>query len=77
MYQAGLSEVLGLLLLGLLLLKLIEDHADSSVRVHLVVLAEEWDVTASLLDDMQRLREVSSSTERDALTRDSVHLDLA
>jgi hypothetical protein len=39
------------------------------VRVHLVVLAEEGDYTAALLDDMQRLREVPSSTERDALTK--------
>jgi hypothetical protein len=44
-YLAGLSETL-------LLLKLIEDHADPA-----------------LLDDMQRLREVPSSTERDALTK--------
>jgi putative restriction endonuclease len=63
-YLAGLSETL-----GLLLLKLIEDHADPAVRVHLVVLAEEGEYTASLLDDMQRLREVPSSTERDALTK--------
>jgi hypothetical protein len=63
-YLAGLSETL-----GLLLLKLIEDHADPAVRVHLVVLAEEGAYTAALLDDMQRLREVPSSTERDALTK--------
>jgi hypothetical protein len=63
-YLAGLSETL-----GLLLLKLIEDHADAAVRVHLVVLAEEGAYTEALLDDMQRLREVSSSTERDALTK--------
>jgi predicted restriction endonuclease len=63
-YLAGLNETL-----GLLLLKLIEDHADPAVRVHLVVLAEEGEYTASLLDDMQRLREVPSSTERDALTK--------
>jgi putative restriction endonuclease len=62
-YLAGLSETL-----GLMLLKLIEDHADPAVRVHLVVLAEEGAYTAALLDDMQRLREVPSSTERDALT---------
>ena len=55
--------------LGLLLLKLIEDHADAAVRVHLVVLAEEGAYTEALLDDMQRLREVPSSTERDALTK--------
>jgi hypothetical protein len=48
---AGLSANL-----GLLLLKLIEDHADPAVRVHLVVLAEEGAYTAALLDDMQRLR---------------------
>lgn len=64
MYLAGLSEKL-----GLLLLKLIEDHADPAVRVHLMVLAEEGEITASLLDDMQSLREVPSSTERDALTK--------
>jgi putative restriction endonuclease len=63
-YLAGLSESL-----GLLLLKLIEDHADAAVRVHLVVLAEEGAYTSALLDDMQRLREVPSSTERDALTK--------
>ena len=63
-YLAGLSETL-----GLLLLKLIEDHADPALGVHLVVLAEEGEVTASLLDDMQRLREVVSSTERDAPTK--------
>jgi len=63
-YLAGLSEML-----GLLLLKLIEDHADPAVRVHLLVLAEEGEYTASLLDDIQRLREVPSSTERDALTK--------
>jgi predicted restriction endonuclease len=61
---AGLSETL-----GLLLLKLIEDHADAAVRVHLVVLTEEGAYTSALLDDMQRLREVPSSTERDALTK--------
>ncbi|MEX1323502.1 MAG: HNH endonuclease signature motif containing protein, partial [Synechococcaceae cyanobacterium] len=63
-YLAGLSETL-----GLLLLKLIEDHADPAVRVRLVALAEEGEYTASLLDDMQRLREVPSCTERDALTK--------
>lgn len=66
-YLAGLSETL-----GLLLLKLIEDHADPAVRVHLVVLAEEGAYTAALLDDMQRLREVPSSTERDALHQGAV-----
>jgi hypothetical protein len=63
-YLAGLSETL-----GLLLLKLIEEHADAAVRVHLLVLAEEGEYTSALLDDMQRLREVPSSTERDALTK--------
>jgi len=48
---AGLSANL-----GLLLLKLIEDHAEPAVRVHLVELAEEGAYTAALLDDMQRLR---------------------
>ncbi|MDM7936795.1 MAG: HNH endonuclease signature motif containing protein [Cyanobium sp. CZS 48M] len=47
----------------------IEEHADPAVRVHLVVLAEEGEYTAALLDDMQWLREVPSSTERDALTK--------
>jgi hypothetical protein len=61
---AGLSETL-----GLLLLKLIKDHADPAARVHRVVLAEEGETTASLLADMQQLREVASSTERDALTK--------
>ena len=51
------------------LLRLIEEHADPAVRVHLVVLAEEGDYTASLLEDMQKLEQVPSSTERDALTR--------
>jgi putative restriction endonuclease len=63
-YLAGLSEML-----GAQLLRLIEEHADPAVRVHLVVLAEEGEYTASLLDDMQRLREVPNDTERDALTR--------
>jgi len=63
-YLAGLGETL-----GQLLLKLIEEHADAAVRVHLVVLAEEGDAAAALLDDMQRLRDVPSSTERDALTK--------
>jgi putative restriction endonuclease len=63
-YLGGLSETL-----GLLLLKLIEDLAYAAVRVHLVVLAEEGAYTEALLDDMQRLRDVPSSTERDALTK--------
>jgi len=63
-YLAGLSDSLG----GLLL-QLIEQHSDPAVRVHLVVLAEESAYAAALLDDMQRLREVPSSTERDALTK--------
>jgi len=64
MYLAGLSDSLG----GLLL-QLIEQHSDPAVRVHLMVLAEESAYAAALLDDMQRLREVPSSTERDALTK--------
>jgi predicted restriction endonuclease len=63
-YLAGLSDTL-----GLLLIKLIEEHADPAVKVHLVVLAEEGEATAALLDDMQRLRQVPNDTERDALTR--------
>jgi hypothetical protein len=63
-YLAGLSDPL-----GLLLLQLIEEHADPAVRVHLVVLAEEGEYTAALLDDMHQLQQVPLSTERDALTR--------
>jgi len=63
-YLAELSDVL-----GLLLLKLIEDHADPAVRVHLVVLAEEGEAASSLLADMQQLQAVPSTTERDALTK--------
>ena len=40
-----------------------------AASVHLVVLAEEGEYTAALLDDMQLLRQVPSSTERDALTK--------
>lgn len=63
-YLAGLSDQL-----GLLLIRLIEEHADPAVRVHLVVLAEEGEYTSALLDDMQQLQQVPLSTERDALTR--------
>ena len=63
-YLAGLDEAL-----GLLLLKLIEDHADPAVRVHLVVLADEGKAASDLLDDMQALQGLSISTERDALTK--------
>lgn len=63
-YLAELSEVL-----GLLLLKLIEDHADAAVKVHLAVLAEEGSVTASLLDDMQQLQEVPNITDREVLAK--------
>ena len=63
-YLASLSEAL-----GQLVLTLIEEHADPAVRVHLVVLAEEGDAAAALLDDMEQLRDVPSSTERDALTK--------
>ena len=63
-YLAGLDEAL-----GLLLLKLIEDHADQAVRVHLVVLADEGKAASDLLDDMQALQGLSISTERDALTK--------
>jgi hypothetical protein len=41
-YLAGLSEAL-----GLLLLQLIEEHADPAVRVPLVVLAEEGEYPAA------------------------------
>jgi hypothetical protein len=63
-YLAGLSDQL-----GLLLLRLIEEHADPAVRIHLVVLAEEGEYTSALLDDMKQLQQVPLSTERDALTR--------
>lgn len=63
-YLAELSEVL-----GQLLLRLIEEHADPAVRIHLFVLAEEGDYTAALLNDMQQLQKVPSITERDALTK--------
>ncbi|MCP9911311.1 HNH endonuclease [Cyanobium sp. BA20m-p-22] len=63
-YLASLSEAL-----GQLVLTLVEKHADAAVRVHLVVLAEEGDAAAALLDDMEQLRDVSSTTERDALTK--------
>ncbi len=63
-YLAALSESL-----GTLLLRLIEQHADPAVHLHLVVLAEEGAYTAALLDDMRRLQELPSSTERDALTK--------
>jgi hypothetical protein len=63
-YLAGLDEAL-----GLLLLKLIEDHADPAVRVHLVVLADEGKAASDLLVDMQALQSVPISTERDALTK--------
>lgn len=63
-YLAELSDVL-----GQLLLKLIEEHADPAVRVHLFVLAEESDYGAILLRDMQQLQNVPSVTERDALAK--------
>jgi hypothetical protein len=63
-YLAGLDESL-----GSLLLKLIEDHADSAVRVHLVFLADESKAASDLLHDMQALQGVPMSTERDALTK--------
>jgi hypothetical protein len=63
-YLAALDEAL-----GLLLLKLIEDHADPAVHVHLVVLSDEGKAASDLLDDMQALQGVPISTERDALTK--------
>ena len=59
MYLAELTETLGQPLLK----QLINEHAD------VAVLAEESGAAAALLDDMQRLREVPSITERDALTK--------
>ncbi len=64
MYLAGLSDAL-----GHLLIRLIEEHADSAVQVHLVVLAEDGDATAALLDDVQQLQVVSNITERESLTK--------
>ena len=55
--------------LGHLLIKLIEEHADSAVQVHLVVLAEDGDATAALLDDVHQLQAVANITEREALTK--------
>jgi hypothetical protein len=63
-YLAGLSDPL-----GHLLVKLIEEHADSAVQVHLVVLAEDGDTTAALLDDVHQLQAVANITEREALTK--------
>jgi hypothetical protein len=63
-YLAGLSDPL-----GHLLVKLIEEHADSAVQVHLVVLAEDGDTTAALLDDVNQLQAVANITEREALTK--------
>lgn len=51
------------------MLKLIEDHADPAVHVHLVVLSDEGKAASDLLDDMQALQGVPISTERDALTK--------
>ena len=64
MYLAGLDEAL-----GHLLIKLIEQHADAAIKVHLLVLAEERDSSHALFDDVQALQEVVSTTERDALTK--------
>ena len=63
-YLAGLDEAL-----GHLLIKLIEQHADAAINVHLLVLAEERDSSHALFDDVQALQEVVSTTERDALTK--------
>ena len=62
-YLAGLSEEL-----GRLLLKLIEDHADRAVQVHLVVLGEDSSAASALLDDVNQLQAVPNTTEREALT---------
>jgi len=63
-YLAGLSDEL-----GHFLLKLIEDHADRAVQVHLVVLGEEGTAAAALLDDVTELQAVPNVTEREALTK--------
>ncbi len=63
-YLAKLDE-----LLGNLLIKLIEDHADLAINVHLLVLAEERTSVDALLKDVQELQQVPSATERDALTK--------
>jgi len=63
-YLAGLDEAL-----GHLLIKLIEQHADAAIKVHLLVLAEERDSSHALFDDVSALQEVVSTTERDALTK--------
>lgn len=63
-YLAGLDEVL-----GHLLIKLIEDHADPAIKVHLLVLAEEQTSVDAFLKDVQELQQIPSATERDALTK--------
>ena len=63
-YLAGLSEQL-----GKLLLKLIEDHADSAVQVLLLTLSEEASETNDFLADVQELQAVPNATEREALTK--------
>ena len=52
-----------------MLIKLIEEHADAAIKVHLLVLAEERDTAHALLDDVRALQKVLSTTERDALTK--------
>ena len=63
-YLAVIDEAL-----GHLLIKLIEQHADAAIKVHLLVLAEERETTHEFLDDVQALQVVESMTERDALTK--------
>ena len=63
-YLAGLNDVL-----GNLLIKLIEEHADPAIKVHLLVLAEERTAVDELFNDVKELQQVPSSTERDALTK--------
>ena len=63
-YLAGLDEVL-----GHLLIQLIEVHADPAIKVHLLVLAEEQTSVDAFLMDVQELQQLSSATERDALTK--------
>jgi putative restriction endonuclease len=63
-YLAGLSDEL-----GHFLLRLIEDHADRAVRVHLVVLGEEGTAIDALLDDVHQLQSLPNTTDREALTK--------
>ncbi len=56
LYLTGLDEAL-----GHLLIKLIEQHADAAIKVHLLVLEEKRYSSHALFDDVQALQEVVSS----------------